>query len=67
MDQPTFRVQNLCDLVVLLEKSPPIPRVPVLLYRLWEYDGRNPRKRKGEENGELVEEVDVLILYMFWE
>ena len=65
MNQPTFRVHSLRDLVILLEKCPPTPHVPTLLYQFWEYNGCDPRKRNGEKNGELMEEENMLILYVF--
>lgn len=46
---------------------PPVFHVPVLLYRFWEYNRCDPRERNGEENGELVEEQDVLVLCVFRE
>jgi len=66
-DQLTFQVQVLCNLVVLLEECPPVPHVPVLLNQFGEDNRCDPRECNGEENGELVEEEDVLVLYMFRE
>jgi len=67
MNRFAFQVQTLCDLVVLFEKCPQIPRVPVLFYLFWEYNGCNPGERHGEEDGELMEELNVLVLYVFGE
>ena len=67
MCQSTFRIQSLCDLVILFEECPPVPHIPFFLYMFWEYNRRDPRKCNGEENGELMEEKDVLVLYVFGE